>query len=261
MTLDRAFLIAGIAAEIAFLALITRKRVYRSLPLFFLYLTWGVASDCIMFALQSIDYVHYIKLFIVEVSIDSAIQYAVLVELTWSVLRRIGISFTRRTLIGVVVGLLASGVLVWPFSDAPGFAAFTPLSHFVFRLQASISMLRILLFLLIAGGSHVLSLGWRDRELQVATGLGAYSLASLIGSVLHAHQPAGVDYHLVDQLVAASYVAALLYWIVCFSMAERRRDFTPHMQGILVAVAKSARVQREALSNSVPKAASRPTER
>lgn len=261
MTLDRALLIAGIAAEIAFLALITRKRVYRFLPLFFIYLAWGVTSDCIMFALQSMDYLHYIKLYVAEVSIDSAIQYAVLVELTWSVLRRIGISFTRWTLIGVIAGLLALGALIWPFSDAAGFAGFTPLSHFVFRLQASISMLRILLFLLIAGGSHVLSLGWRDRELQVATGLGAYSLASLIGAILHAHQPVGADYHLVDQLVSASYALVLLYWIVCFSLAKRRRDFPPHMEGVLSALAKSAHAQREALSSSAPEAVSRRTER
>lgn len=261
MTLDRAFLIAGIGAEIAFLALITHKRAFRILPIFYSYIAWGVASDLCMLSLQSLEYFHYLKAYIIEVSIDSTVQYAVLVELIWSVLRRLGVSFTRWTMIGMTAGLLALGALIWPFSDAAGFAAFLPLSHFVFRMQSALSILRVVLFVLIAGGSHVLSLGWRDRELQVATGLGAYSLASLVGSILHAHQPVGATYHAVDQLVSATYVVALLYWIVCFSLPEKRRAFTPHMEGVLFAVAKSARAQRAALSNEAQEVLSRQSER
>ena len=43
------------------------------------------------------------------------------------------------------------------------------------QLQHTVSILRILFFLVLAGGSQLLSIGWRDRELQVATGLGFYS--------------------------------------------------------------------------------------
>jgi hypothetical protein len=108
-----------------------------------------------------------------------------------------------------------------------------------------------LFFLLLAGCSQLLSIGWRDRELQIATGLGFYSLVSLAVWMNHASQTYGPQYHLLDQVVAVSYVCSLVYWVVCFATKEAaRREFTPQMQSLLLAMAGTARTTRVALTDS-----------
>jgi hypothetical protein len=120
-----------------------------------------------------------LQLYVVDMSLDTVLQYVVLVELTWSALQHLGV-IPRWMLAGIGAGLLVVGLLIWPFTDSPAFAGLTPLWHIVPRLQSTISILRILFFIALAACSHFLSLGWRDRELQVATGLGAYSLMSFV---------------------------------------------------------------------------------
>ena len=112
-------------------------------------------------------------------------------------------------------------------------------------------ILRILFFLVLAGCSQLLSIGWRDRELQIATGLGFYSLVSLAVWIRHTGQAMGPQYHLLDQMVAVSYVGSLAYWLVSFATKEaERREFTPQMQSLLLAMAGTARSTRVALTDS-----------
>jgi hypothetical protein len=97
-------------------------------------------------------------------------------------------------------------------------------------------------FLLLAAGCQVLALGWRDRELQVATGLGCYSLVSFAATIVHSHQKIGMQYHWVDVVVSLSYIGSLGYWLVSFVQAEApRREFTPRMHSALLAVAAVTR--------------------
>jgi hypothetical protein len=67
----------------------------------------------------------------------------------------------------------------------------------------------------------------------------------------HAGQTTGPQYHLLDQLVSVSYVCSLAYWGVCFATKEaERREFTPQMQTLLLAMAGTARSSRIAMSES-----------
>jgi hypothetical protein len=119
------------------------------------------------------------------------------------------------------------------------------------RSQQTVSILRVLLFLVLAGFSQLLSIGWKDRELQVATGLGFYSLVSLSITVWHSHQTTDVQYRSLEGLLAAIYVCPLLYWVFSFSQKEaERREFSPQMQGLLLAVAGAARSTRIAMADS-----------
>ena len=119
------------------------------------------------------------------------------------------------------------------------------------HVQQTASILRILFFLVLAGCSQFLSIGWRDRELQVATGLGFYSLVSLAVEILHSHQAMGPQYALLNQVVVASYLISFAYWIFSFAQKEaKRREFTPQMQSLLLAVAGTARSTRVALMDS-----------
>ncbi len=188
---------------------------------------------------------HYLQIFIAQVCLDSVLQYGLMVELAWSVLRPVRASLPRGTVAGISLLLIAAGAATWPFYSAQSFLAFPPQWHFLACLQQSTAILRILLFLILAAGSHMLGIGWRDRELQVATGLGAYSLVSLTASIVHSHQSLGMSYHIVDLVVGASYLGSLLYWIVSFTQAEApRREFTPQMHSLLLTIAGTAHLRR-----------------
>jgi len=68
----------------------------------------------------------------------------------------------------------------------------------------------------------------------------------------HASQAVGgAQYHLLDQMVTVSYVCSLAYWGICFATKEaKRREFTPQMQSLLLAMAGTARSTRIALAES-----------
>ena len=86
--------------------------------------------------------------------------------------------------LGLVI--LAVCAAIWPLARAAEVPDLSRELHRLLHLQQSFSILRILFFLLLAGCSQLLSLDWRDRELQIATGLGIYSMVSVAVSVLHA---------------------------------------------------------------------------
>ncbi len=251
MTLDTTLYFAGLAAEAAILTLLLVKRVYRTLPIFCGYLGWSLFSDAGQYAL-----VHFypgldFRIYLTGAIFDSVFQFAVLIEVSMSVLRPVRASLPRGAIVavGIIIGLLCA--VIWPFAKTPGFDQFSSDSHLLIHLQQTFSVLRIFFFLVLAGCSQLLSIGWRDRELQIATGLGFFSLASLTVSLLHTSQTVGPQYHMLDQMVAASYVCSILYWIVSFAQeVPERREFTPQMQNFLLAVAGSARGARVALASS-----------
>jgi hypothetical protein len=153
----------------------------------------------------------------------------------------------------VAVGALivAAGAAIWPFSGIHELAGLSPVMRNLVRLDQTTSILRILFFLALAGCSQLLSIGWRDRELQVATGLGFYSMVSLVVAMLHTHQAMGPAYLHLEQVVVASSDCSLLYWVFCFAQKEaERRAFTPQMEHFLLAAAGAARSARIAIEDS-----------
>jgi len=175
--------------------------------------------------------------------------FGVLVELSWSTLRPIRSSLPRSALLVVGVLIVALGAAIWPFSGIHELASLAPAIRNIVRVQQTASILRILFFLVLAGCSQLLSIGWRDRELQIATGLGFYSIVSLTVEILHSHEAMGSQYRHLNQIVVVSYICSLLYWAFSFSEKEaERRDFTPQMQSFLLAMAGNARATRIALS-------------
>lgn len=227
--------------------LLSYRRVYRTLPVFYLYVAFGLASDSVMMFLQSrFAPAQYLRLFLDEMSFDTLFQFAVLVELAWSVLRPYCSGLPRKIFTVIPVTMVLLGALAWPLANLRGFENFPPQWHFLAHLQASIAVLRVMFFLVLAAGSHLLAMGWRDRELQVATGLGFYSMISLGAAILHSYQKLGEAYHAVDIAVAASYFVSMLYWIASFAQKEvPRREASPEMRSLLPVLARAAHLQLE----------------
>lgn len=252
MSLDNTIWLAGIVTEAVVVGLLVRRRVWRLLPLFFVYCAWDLLSNVEGFAgshFFQLSYSNYITTYLVQTMIDSAFQFCVLVELVWSVLRPIRSSLPRFTFVALAALILAVGAAIWPFAALSGIAQEAPNVRLIVHLQQTTSILRILLFLGMAGCSQLLSIGWRDRELQVATGLGVYSLVSVGVTMMQSHQSTFAQYAHLNEFVVGSFVCSLLYWVFSFSQKEaERREFTPQMQNLLLAVAGVARAERSALT-------------
>ena len=253
MSQENALLFAYISAVAALVGLLLYRRVWRTLPLFFSYCIWDLLSNFCEYIIDTHHPAEHLNVFLSQTIIDSALLFCVLVELAWSVLRPVRASLPRGALVVVGVLILLAGAAIWPFAALPGLAHVTWSRQWLLltQLQQTVSILRILFFLLLAGGSQLLSIGWRDRELQVATGLGFYSLANVAVSILQAHQSSGLQYVRLQELVPASFLCSLFYWLVCFSQKEaQRRAFTPQMQNVLLAMAGVSRTTRVSLQDS-----------
>ncbi|HEY6488585.1 MAG TPA: hypothetical protein VIY99_05630, partial [Terracidiphilus sp.] len=62
----------------------------------------------------------------------------------------------------IIVLVIALGAAVWPFSGLHLLADLTPTIRGIVHVQQTAAILRILFFLLLAGFSQLLSIGWRD---------------------------------------------------------------------------------------------------
>jgi hypothetical protein len=241
--------------EAAVLGLLSYRRVWRNFPIFYMYVVWELLSDGVTYAAhrsvggQSSH--NYLITYVVLLVVDSALQIGVLIELSWSVLRPIRASLSRYTLLFVGAFIVAAGAALWPFSGLHGLKELVPAYRNLVHVQQTASILRILFFVGLAGCSQMLSIGWRDRELQIATGLGFYSFVSVGVDIFRQHLALEATYRALNKIVVISYLVSLAYWVFSFAQQEaERREFTPQMQSFLLAVAGSARDTRISLSSS-----------
>jgi hypothetical protein len=202
-------------------------------------------------AINSVAPDRFLKWYLYEMPLDCVLQFGVLVELAWSVLRPVRAALPRWTVLVLAGLILLGGVAVWPIAGTTVMHDLAPQWHLLLRLQQTFSILRVLFFVILAAGSQLLSLSWHDRELQIATGLGFYSLVSLATGLLHAQMPHVANYHRIDQLMIAGYLCALVYWAVSFLQKEApRQEFKPEMRNFLLTVSGAARTGRIALQDN-----------
>jgi hypothetical protein len=225
--------------------------VWRTLPVFTSYIAWTILTDAANFLIAHRFPGIYQKAYLIEIVPDALLQLAVLVELAWSVLRPSRSILPRGTVYLIAGLVVVAGLILWPLAGMTVPQNLSAHAELYVHFQETIAILRVVCFLLMAGFSQVLSIGWKDRELQVATGLGFFSIVSLIVAVLHSHQEAGTHvYHWLDNAISASYVGALGYWLVSFVTKEqKRKEFSPQMQELLLIMSGGARAGRIALGD------------
>jgi hypothetical protein len=69
--------------------------------------------------------------------------------------------------------------------------------------------------------------------------------------MLQAHETTTAEYAHLNRALIASYIVSMMYWIFSFAQKEaERREFTPQMQNLLLAVAGVARADRAALAST-----------
>jgi hypothetical protein len=247
-----ALVVCSMIAELAIIVLMFRGRVFRTFPIFAFYLCWSLFSDAFLYYVRINSPANFFQIYLYQLICDSAMIFALLVEVAWSVLRPIRNSLPKYSWIGIAVLLGLGAAILWPVAGLTAPEHLLPEGRTLFILQQTPAILRAVFFLALAAFSQVLSIDLRDRELQIATGLGFYSIVSLAVTIFHIHQTSGTAiYHLMDMIGAVSYLVALLYWVYAFAkQPAERREFTPQMKSMLLAVAGAARTARIDLEDS-----------
>jgi hypothetical protein len=246
--IDQTLWYACILGEICTVAILAYRRIYKSLPIFSAYMAWTIVGDGIglIGVHKSPDF--YLSVYKYVMPVDSLLQFGVILELAYSVLRPYHSSLRRGTMLGIAVVVALVGCAVWPLAGYTALGKLAPPYGLLYHFLHTASILRILVFVVLASCSQLLGIGWKDRELQIATGLGLYSFVGFAVAVLQA-QVAGIPrFHHMTQFVAASYLCSLVYWIFCFVQKEApRQEFSPRMESVLLRVAGAAQANRLAL--------------
>ena len=253
MTYESNLVIAGIVAEICVLVLTYVRSLHRLYPIFTVYLVWAIASDVSFIAAPSL-YKGKINAYIVEIGIDSVLQFMILAELMLATLKPVRNALPSWIRALIPFFLAIAGALLWPLA---GFAVQSNVDahgYVLVVLQQTVSLLRVTFLLVLVAFSQFLSIGWRDRELQIASGLGFYSILSLVVWVLHTHQAVGPQYHWLDLITSFGYLGTLAYWVVAFMQKEpETRKISPQMVRFLVSIGGAVQAERLVLESVVKK--------
>jgi hypothetical protein len=234
--------------EAAVLGLMLYRQIWCKLPLFLVYCIWAILSDAVAFAISLSQAGYGLNFYFAETVVDSVLQFIVFIELAWSVLRPLRSRLSRNGIWWIAAMILAASGMIWPFADISELSSPSRAWHLMIQMQQTVSILRILCFLVLAGCSQLLALGWRDRELQVATGFGFYSLVSIAVAVLTTRTTTALQFSMLYPVVAVSFLIAMIYWVFSFARPDvERREFSPRMQQMLLGLAKTAKVARDEL--------------
>ena len=214
--------VLGVAAEILLLGILALRGITGKVPTFTAYVYWLALSDVGMFVVFKYLPGRYLQVYQIEVLCDGVILFVVLFDLARSVLRPLP-SIASRTILLVLLPIMAdSGTVLWRIADFWSISEW----HTAMRLELTLSLLRILFLVLLGGliqflNNRFIPIGWGERELQIATGIGAYALFSLAGSILHTYHWSERITFVIGEGVSISFLFVLIYWIVVFLRPER----------------------------------------
>lgn len=215
--------VVGIAIEILLLGITLRRGIGRRFPTFLIYAYWAVFNDLGAAVYYYNHGKDYLSVYGIQVTVEGLILIAVLFDLARLAVRPLP-TIISRGILGFM-GFIAIGVgaAFWRLSNTWVLLPPNSRYHFFLREQLTFSFLRVLLLVLIGGlveflSRHYIRVGWGERELAIATGMGIYALASVAQSLGTTYQRlmAVTTYLEISLAVGIIYVVCLIYWIVCF---------------------------------------------
>ena len=222
---DTVLWVAGIGTEILLIGALSMRGIIRRVPTFLMYTYWIVINDLLGVVIYHQFPGSYYLYYKIQITCDGLFLCLVLLDLTRSVLRPLPVVSARGILFLLLLLTVSVGSMLWRMSDTWTIQAWSGWWHTTLRLGMTFSLVRILFLLLMAGliqflTDHFIPVGWGDRELQIATGIGAYALVSVAASFAHTYFLSPTAYRVIEQGVSASYYLCLVYWLVCFLRPE-----------------------------------------
>jgi hypothetical protein len=230
-------------SEISLLAVLLIRRQYRLFPVFTLSIAFNLfnniaSAGLIAFTTSFASTAPYLLL-----PVEYLLDLAVLLEIAWNVLRPVHTSLPKGSLKALVAAVaLALGLgllLAHHFRDA------SRIQQMKAPFDLAVGMLRLLIFAATAGFAPLLGIGWRNKVLQLATGLSFYSAVDLIVSlVIHYYG----DVSGLEAVRIAGTALEFTFFVWVFTTKDvARKEFSPQMEQFLGTLAGRARLARTAL--------------
>jgi hypothetical protein len=239
-----AFSLLGLVAEVVLFVVLIVRRQYKIFPIFTLYILFNLLNDVGVDALISIYPIQAHSIAFGLLPLQYLLELAVLLEITWHVLRPVQASLPRGSIrwfaVSVALAVLCGIFLAWHFNNTGD-----KIQDFKVPLDLTVGLLRMLIFAATAGFAQLLGIGWKNKVLQLATALSFYSAVDLIVSLVSRFSGDTKELEGV-RLVAFTFELGFLVW--AFTTKEvRRREFSPQMEQFLVTLAGRAKLARTAL--------------
>jgi hypothetical protein len=232
-------------AEVSLFVVLVVRRQYKTFPIFTACVACDLLSD-IGVGVLLLAAPHHVARSVAFglLPLQYLLDLGVLLELSWNVLRPVFSSLPRGT-VGAFAGAMGlavlGGVLLAYHVGNTG----NKIQDIKAPLDLMVGLLRMLIFAATAGFSQLLGIGWKNKVLQLATGLSFYSAVDLVVSLVARYygDSGGLE---TTRVLAWTLELGFFLWV--FTTKEvRRREFSPQMEQFLVTLAGRARLARTAL--------------
>jgi hypothetical protein len=246
--IDNVLWAASALGELTLLGILIYRRIYRSFPVFFIWVTFIVLLEPTFFwLLHHTSARTYYRAYFALNFPQYLLEAGVLIELASHVLHNVRRSLPKGILFAVAGSMVVIGIVGFAIAAHVNASTLAHPRAFVV-LNATMAILRLVTFLLLAAFSQVLGLGWKDHVLQLASGLAFYAAVTLIVELAHSHLRAGPDYaseyYMLAHFRVFGYLCSLYYWCYSFSRQEApRKEFNSKMSELLVSIAGAAKEQ------------------
>jgi uncharacterized membrane protein len=241
----------SLAGQLLLLAVLLKQRLYRTFPLFCVFIAYSCLSDIGLFVLysQHTSNVTAYRTYSLSGGVDILLQIGLLLEIGRNVLNPVKRSLPRASLYIFGAMLVAASGITVLFARHSAPAEADRWAQYFMHISYAVAILRLLIFSAIAGFSQMLGIGWKNHVLQIATGLLGYSIVALLVELLHRFT--GLQdqslFHLHDQFRIISWCMVLGYWSYSLSRVEAaRKEFSPKMAEFLISMSEVARNNRTA---------------
>jgi hypothetical protein len=212
MTIDKAIAVLGSLLLAALTLVLARNKAYKIYPVFFAYQIWCLFSTFAGEFAASLPPAIYFRFYLVNISVDSLFQFAVLAELGYAVAGHNRNRSPRWTLIGLLV--LPAALALRSLSNWSLPANLTDLGSLLVRMQQDLPVLLLAFLLALIWWSRLQGFRWPDFALHIASGLGFYFIVCLVVAIIHTHQHLDAGYRWADVAQAGSYLFVLSYWLL-----------------------------------------------
>jgi hypothetical protein len=227
-------IIASMAVEATLVAVLARRRIYQTLPVFVLFICWCVICDVASFLLNCFPEAigPSLRFYPALSIIEGCITIAVLSELTWRVLRSSNSLVPPPSRITVTITIVIIGGFLWQFVELTSKANLALPAMVLMKFEQAIALLKMFVAVVIwvaalkqrthgvffarLGNTYSLVRSRFAQECHVAFGLGVCSLVFLAGSV---HWGANLSLA-SEQVFSLIYLGVLVYWTAVFSRSS-----------------------------------------
>ena len=251
---DQAFWFSGVALETILAGVLLFSRRYALFPIFLVFIVFTVLSDIPLFWVsQHGSPAAYERVYIITAITDYMLQFGVLVEIAYRVLRpgRRAMSHSLRNAMIAILLIGFAATVSWTLSQSGHSDKLTLTSSKLIEVNFAFSFLRLVVFALIAAFSQMLGVTWRSHVIRLAGGLAFYSAVSVVIQLTISHLSTLdrasyiEDYTLLSHTQTVGYLLALVFWVWSFVQKDApRREFTPQMERFLVTISETAKRSR-----------------